>query len=679
MCLGDSEKYGHMKKIFLDTYVEVHYTISAKISKFMPAITVIMSVYNGALYLEAAVKSILAQTFDDFEFLIVNDASKDASADVLAQIAANDPRIRVLTNQTNLGLTASLNRACEEAQGAYIARMDADDIATPERFSVQYAFLEAHKDIAAVGSAAHIIDSNGKIIGKKDVPTEDADIRTQLLFNNVFVHSSLMIRVSCLKELGWYDLSFKKSQDYELLFRLSKTYALANISAPLLSWRDHDNSISAKSTRQQWDGIRARWYAITRYGYPFFIGIWYIGMRLGWVLLPRSVQRTLLRKKTTNMSSLLPKNTTPKVALFFTYGISLSVWEKIGMYHREIALYKRIAKEYGTVHLFTYSQEDTRFVAELAKDNIIVHPKPAHMPNMLYSWLVPFIHRKTLKQMNILKTNQMMGSWAAIVAQWLVKKPLIIRTGYTYSYFAKRKKQWVRYAFGKVLERFAIRAGATLVVATENEKAWYPEKYRHNIRIIPNFVDTSVFTPSHKEHTYRQERNLEVLFIGRFTEQKNLPVFFRSLSTLPKVHLTMIGQGEMKDELVALSKELHLDVDFLGNKPHDELPSYLHACDIFVLPSLYEGNPKVLLEAMATGCPVVGTDVEGISNVIIDGENGLLAAPTVEDLSRVLHTIVNTPELLPRLGRQAAIWLHAHYSLDHVIDLETHMYEEISV
>ena len=151
-----------------------------------PIVTVLMSVYNGERYLNEAIDSILAQTFTDFEFLIIDDASTDSTPKILHSY--DDPRIRIVTNEENLGLTKSLNKGLALAQGEYIARMDADDISLPERLMMQLNFLIDNKTVPLVGSGAIMIDEDGKSIGKMNLPILAEDNYTHLQFINCFVH-----------------------------------------------------------------------------------------------------------------------------------------------------------------------------------------------------------------------------------------------------------------------------------------------------------------------------------------------------------------------------------------------------------------------------------------------------------------------------------------------------------
>lgn len=262
-----------------------------------PEISVLMSVYNGADFLSLAIESILTQTFSDFEFIIVDDASTDATPDVIKQYAAKDARIRVITNEKNLGLTKSLNRGLAFAEGKYIARMDADDIALPERFMTQYWFMEEHPSLGALGSAVEVIGEKGRKIGERRLAISYEEIKAKMLFNNQFIHSTLFFRADVLKTVGGYNEDFKKSQDYELMFRISDKYPVANLPEKLLQFRFHTNSLSWTSSQQQTCGIRARFLAIQKYHYPKLQGMAHIFARCMWLLIPKKIKILYNQKK----------------------------------------------------------------------------------------------------------------------------------------------------------------------------------------------------------------------------------------------------------------------------------------------------------------------------------------------------------------------------------------------
>lgn len=229
-----------------------------------------MAVRNQEATLAAAINSILKQSFRQFEFIIVNDASTDHSVEILADFAVKDKRIKLLTNRRQLGLTRSLNQAIKKAKGKYLARMDGDDIALPRRLEKQLKFLADHPQIALLGTAAYLINQKNKQIGLKRFPSDHQHIRASVLRYCPFIHPTWMFRRSALKEIGDYNEKFPFAQDYELVLRFLTRFRTANLAEPLLKYRVNSASaISLKNLKkQELFALKARFLALTSYGYP---------------------------------------------------------------------------------------------------------------------------------------------------------------------------------------------------------------------------------------------------------------------------------------------------------------------------------------------------------------------------------------------------------------------------
>jgi len=209
-----------------------------------PPVTVLMAVHDEERFVGAAVRSILAQTFDAFEFVVVDDGSHDRSREVLGSFA--DPRLRVVDNPENLGLTRSLNRGLARARGAYVARFDANDVARPDRLARQVAFLDANPDVVAVGSRARQIRPNGAVARGNPIaaPLTRDGIDWALMFYSPLVHPATAFRRSVVEDLGGYDERFTSAQDADLWSRLAAVGRLANLPEALIDLRIVPSSIS---------------------------------------------------------------------------------------------------------------------------------------------------------------------------------------------------------------------------------------------------------------------------------------------------------------------------------------------------------------------------------------------------------------------------------------------------
>lgn len=215
-----------------------------------PEVSVVMAVYNERPFLKKAVQSILDQTFEDFEFIILNDGSTDGSKAALEEFAGRDDRIR-LVHQTNKGLIASLNRGLEIASGKYIARMDGDDISHPERFGRQVSFLEENSEVGILGTWVEIIDETGSLDRQWRLPTNPDAVAWQSLFNYRLCHPAIMARQSVLKSLGGYAEWATCAEDYELWSRALFKTRIVNLPDALHKHRVHQDAITVKDRAEQ--------------------------------------------------------------------------------------------------------------------------------------------------------------------------------------------------------------------------------------------------------------------------------------------------------------------------------------------------------------------------------------------------------------------------------------------
>ena len=213
-------------------------------------ISVVMPVYNGAQFLAAAVNSILAQSYGDFEFVIVDDASTDETPALLARLT--DPRIKILTHSTNSGIVASLNDGLAAATGEYIARMDADDISLPARFAKQIDFLTQRPNIGLVGCAAEVITPAGDYVETMHPKSAtDGGLRWFNLFGSPFIHPTVMMRRALVMQVGGYDPTFTVAQDRDLWDRLLTVTQVAYLPDILFQRRVHRSSVSITHNPRQ--------------------------------------------------------------------------------------------------------------------------------------------------------------------------------------------------------------------------------------------------------------------------------------------------------------------------------------------------------------------------------------------------------------------------------------------
>jgi glycosyltransferase involved in cell wall biosynthesis len=204
-----------------------------------PRVTVMMPVHNAQAYLREALDSVLAQTYSHWELVAVDDGSSDESRSLLEEYAAREPRIRVFHQPERLGIVAARNRALENAHPAseYLAVLDADDVALPDRLAAQVAFLDSHTDHALIGGQTLIIDEHSEPRGLRRYPLEYAEICRVITRYNPFAQSAVMLRRSHQRLIGNYDPAYPRCQDYDLWLRIAARHPVANLDCPVIRYR----------------------------------------------------------------------------------------------------------------------------------------------------------------------------------------------------------------------------------------------------------------------------------------------------------------------------------------------------------------------------------------------------------------------------------------------------------
>ncbi len=212
-------------------------------TKPMPRVTVVMAVYNAAQFLEEAVASVLAQTWRDFELMVVDDASTDGSCAILDRF--NDPRVRIIRHPSNRGASLSRNDAIRAARGEYIAIMDADDVCAPHRLERQVEYLDAHAATGLVGCAVYDnIDAAGAVLYTSHLPEGNEEIQSAIMKRWCFLHSSIMFRGSLCEAAGEYRTAFEPAEDHDFVLRILECAEAHNLPEPLVTYRLNHNGLT---------------------------------------------------------------------------------------------------------------------------------------------------------------------------------------------------------------------------------------------------------------------------------------------------------------------------------------------------------------------------------------------------------------------------------------------------
>lgn len=214
-----------------------------------PAASVVMAAWNAELYISEAIRSVLGQTFKNFELIVVDDGSTDNTSEVVKRFLEQDSRIKYF-RRSHEGMVPSFNFAYKSAVSNYLVHLDADDIAAPERLDAQLTFMERHPEVGLLGTAYRMIWPDARVIQERVFPSTDAEIRLALAKSACFCHSSIVIRRKSYEAVGGYHAAYRFSEDLDLYLRLSEVTQMANLSQVLAFYRVHGNQVCARNFEQ---------------------------------------------------------------------------------------------------------------------------------------------------------------------------------------------------------------------------------------------------------------------------------------------------------------------------------------------------------------------------------------------------------------------------------------------
>ncbi|MEX2400662.1 MAG: glycosyltransferase family 4 protein [Rhodothermales bacterium] len=361
--------------------------------------------------------------------------------------------------------------------------------------------------------------------------------------------------------------------------------------------------------------------------------------------------------------------------VFFTEGMSLRRWDDLGRLDREVSLYLRFQQHGVRVTFVTYGDgRDLEFGSRIPGIKVICNSKK--LSSIWYRRAVKWLYPLGWNRRSILKSNQVNGAALALAAR-TAQQRMVARCGYLLSDFEERKagpdSERAKHAWA-IERRIFANADAT-VVTTDAMKERITSQYDLSsdiVTVIPNYVDTDVFQPV--SPAIRDGRT--ICFIGRLENQKNPAALIEAVTGLD-AKLIMIGDGSLREDLESVARRNGTDVTFTGNLPTQSIASILQKADIFVLPSNFEGHPKALIEAMACGVAVIGTNVSGISNLIKDGATGLLCETNAESIRTAIVTARDNPSLRFSLGLNARKYAVRRFSLDTIVTTEIGLYRSL--
>lgn len=363
------------------------------------------------------------------------------------------------------------------------------------------------------------------------------------------------------------------------------------------------------------------------------------------------------------------------LTLFFTRKVSLKTWDQVGMFDREVAIYKRLQEKKYQINFITYGNRNDLLYCDRIP-GIRICCNRWNLPPRLYEKLIPILHGKILRISSLIKTNQTNGADVALSAARIWRKPFIARCGYMWSDLAQNSFSEQMVAVKKIrnIEEKIFTNSNGVVVTTPRMKDYIVDRYglsSSKIHIIPNYVLTNYFSPGDSQPNQKQ-----ICYIGRLAKEKNVISLVKACQGLD-VQLVMVGDGYLRNDIMQLARQLQIKIILKGNVPHLSLPDILRQSSVFILVSPHEGHPKTLIEAMSCGVAVIGADSPGIQDIIRHGQNGWLCRTDPESIRKAILTLIDRDELRRQLGENARKFSVQHYALDTILKRELEVYQWI--
>lgn len=639
-----------------------------------PRVSVLMPVYNAEKFLSETIRSVLNQSLQDFEFIIVDDASQDSSASIIHGF--EDPRIRYFRNEKNLGITATLNKGLSFCRAACVARMDADDLMHPDRLLLQVETLDNDRGIAVLATRIEFIDEDGDTCGEwksdRDALSE-SDIRALMAGTNCIAHPSVMMRAEVVKNF-LYRESQKGAEDWDLWLRLLNAgYRIAKLPQVLLQYRLHAGSIMAGSKKQvvlEKRLLRSR---------SKFLLHELSAMRLrGFLLLVVYAQlRTFARHLLHNVLKPFLKS----CYRLFTYN-PLRVW-------REFREVKRALDTWNGRRLFVFNYLHEGGAEQVHADILKAVDDPNSMllvtgfsrnknflPRFAQSTQVveaayalhhPFTAGK-LRSLLAAKLNScesaiFFGSNTEVYFEIIPHLSEAVRCVYLIHAFHFQvngnllHRKWLDY-FYKIHSYVFVSGESKNEFAKLCRSRGIPQRHLSKLQFISNGVKLLNEPLIHERPS--------VLFVARKSEEKRVELYYRIADIcrkeMPHVRFTVLGFHDQ-----------HPGVDFLGALQDPEAISRVYAShDILVLTSIREGFPMVIMEAMAHGLVVAATPVGDIRPRLHDAPAFVTASSeanqVVEEISAFILQSLRNKEELDRQRKRSYEFASRNFSMQAFTD-----------
>jgi len=638
-----------------------------------PLVTVLLPAYNSAAHLGEAIHSVLAQTHRDLELLVIDDGSTDATPQLMATIT--DPRVRYIRHERNRGLVAVLNEGLELARGAYVARMDGDDVMRPRRLAEQVRTLNEDPGVAVVAGTVDLIDADGRSAGvwatDRSTLTE-AGIRRMMPRTNCIAHPSVMIRRSALGGLR-YNPAQPGAEDWDLWLRmLARGARIVKIDTPLLDYRIHPASVMAGSKREVPLEIRlmrarhrhlvSEWSGGHLYLYQWRIMLAQLrtlARHLVDRLLP-TLARNAHRLLTYSPFKLMQERRALRKALADWDGHHAFVFSYLntgGAEQVHADIMATVADQHPIVFITGFSK-DRGFAGRFAQSSRLVEiPRLLHHPLTARA-----ARRKIVAAINLRPQPVLFGANTDHFARWCTDLEPGVRTIQLIHAFLHqpdgnhKHRAWLP-LFGR-MDRYVL-------IADQARKEF--EKFLQASHVPASSFGKLITIPNAVHGFGRVEPHPEpgILFVGRDSSEKRLDLFLRIADEVQRsvpglFRFTVMG---------AAPRNGHHHVQFLGTITDPAARDRVYAAhDILVLTSAREGFPMVIMEAMAQGLAIISTPVGDVPGRV-DARFGIVTTSTAPDavfaeMTQAIEQLGRKPDHLQTMRTAALDEARSSFGMD---------------
>lgn len=621
-----------------------------------PLISVIMPAHNAGSYIAGAIESILAQSFVNFELIIIDDGSSDTTGRIAVDYASRDSRIKILVNQDNRGVSSSRNRGLEVAEGQYIAWQDADDIAMPSRLKLQLDFLDTHPEVGMVGGSLEFFDDTGTK-SQRDYETEDAKLRAKLFRYQAVSQPAGMVRKVCFATAGLFDESLETAEDLDMTFRIARTWKLANIPEVVIKYRMNTSSLTykrLKNLEQNTFRIRAKYKGDPAFNYSFGDIFYNILQRLSLHLMPPGFRIWLFSK-------LRNKKAASQKIVFACH----SYYRDAGLIidsHRNLTftfLDRYYPNNYSVLRHSLYTGGESRVYKQGTEGPYWTIPIIGKLPsflryvaevkiNLLYLLVRLVRHKITLIAIDPL------SAFAGVLLKRLgfSVRVIFITPDFARERFQNKVLNRLYFKLDEFCTRYADINYCSAQTVISFKKELYGPKIAGKLEHLPNSPAPWLVEPLRAvaKIPYR------CVYVGDIGQQLDFKMIFSCVEQLkaefPEICLRIIGDGEKRVELEAWVKEQgYTTIQFLGHKPYGQALAEIATATVGL--ALYNGQLNFdefrdsikVREYQALGViPIASKTATATANEIALYGSGVVIENTAEDLSETLRTIFSDRE-----------------------------------